>query len=313
MPIDTVVAGVDFSDESELACRQALAVARRAGARLVLVHAAALPDADAGVPDSMKATQDAYLAVLRGRVSEDQRALAALRERLDGQGADVSHVVIDGFADDAIGNAAAELHADLVVLGSRGRRGLSRLLLGSVAERVVRTSPVPVLVARGERDAADGGFKKILVATDFSAGATRALALARAIANPDATIDLVHWWTLPAMSRAHATDEVEAMVAEMRAEFVASGERRCQEAVDAGAGAGAEIHWQLREGDALDGILAFAAAERCDLIVLGTHGRRGLRRLILGSTAENVVRHAPCAVLVAQAPAAATDADDAAG
>lgn len=309
MALATIVVGVDFSDEAALASRLALAVARRAGARLVLVHAAAMPDAAYGVPDSMVGTRDAYLAILRDRVADDQRALGELRERLDGQGAEVSHLVIDGFADDAIGHTAEELGADLVVVGSRGRRGLSRLLLGSVAERVVRTSPVPVLVARGERDAADGGFRRILVATDFSAAAERGLALAREVAAADATIDLVHWWTVPQLSRAHATDEVDATLAEIRAEVTTAGERRCRAAIADVPAGGPSVRWHVVEGDAQDGVLEWATREGSDLIVVGSHGRRGLRRLILGSTAEAIVRHAPCSVLVSHAPPAPPSAD----
>ncbi|MCB9565199.1 MAG: universal stress protein [Kofleriaceae bacterium] len=301
MSLRTIVVGVDFSSESELGCRQALAIARRSGARIVLVHAAAIPDPAVGLPDSMRGTADAYLHVLRDRVTADQHALAELNARFAGQGAEISQVVVDGFADDAIPAAARELGADLLVVGSRGRRGLSRLLLGSVAERIVRAAEVPVLIARGAADAADGGFRRILVATDFSPAGEPALDVAFDVAAEGATIDLVHWWQVPSLSRAHAAEEVDATVAEIRAGVIEHGRRRAEESIALRDDASVTIAWHLREGDPQDGIQDWATGHDNDLIVVGSHGRRGLRRLILGSTAEATVRHATCSVLVARA------------
>jgi len=300
MAIRTIVVGVDFSPVSEVACRQAIGVARRSGARVVLAHAAAIPDHPEGLPTSMGETAQAYLGVLRGRIAEDKRALAELGDRLGGQGVDVSHVLVDGFPDDALVTAAHELAAELIVTGSHGRRGLGRIVLGSVAERVARTAPVPVLVARGAGDAADAGFQRILVATDFSEAADRGLDLPLALAADGATVELVHFWQLPALSRAHAAEEVDATLAEIRAGMEQHGAERGAEALAARDTTRAQVRYALREGDARDGIVDLARIAGCDLVVVGSHGRRGLRRLLLGSVAESTVRHAPCSVLVAR-------------
>src|SRR5687767_2067717 len=124
MAIRTIVVGVDFSPVSEVACRQAVGVARRTGARVVLAHAAAIPEQPEGLPSSMSDTAQAYLGVLRGRMADDKRALAEISERLGGQGVDLSHVLVDGFPDDALVTAAHDLAAELIVTGSHGRRGL---------------------------------------------------------------------------------------------------------------------------------------------------------------------------------------------
>ena len=300
MAIRTIVVGVDFSPVSEVACRQAVGVARRAGARVVLAHAAAIPEQPEGLPSSMSDTAQAYLGVLRGRMADDKRTLAEIGDRLGDQGVDISHVLVDGFPDDALVTAAHDLGAELIVTGSHGRRGLGRILLGSVAERVVRAAPVPVLVGRGAHDAADGGFHRILVATDFSDASERGFDLALSIAAEGAAVELVHFWQLPALSRAHAADEVDATLADIRAGMEQHGAERGAESLATRDTTRANVRYSLREGDARDGIVDLARIAGCDLVVVGSHGRRGLRRLLLGSVAESTVRHAPCSVLVAR-------------
>ena len=121
------------------------------------------------------------------------------------------------------------------------------------------------------------------------------------VAAEGATIDLVHWWQVPSLSRAHAAEEVDATVAEIRAGVIEHGRRRAEESIALRDDARVTIAWHLREGDPQDGIQDWATGHDNDLIVVGSHGRRGLRRLILGSTAEATVRHATCSVLVARA------------
>jgi nucleotide-binding universal stress UspA family protein len=277
----TVLAGTDFSPASEVAARQALGVARRAGARLVLAHAAALPDER-----------------LPASVADDRAQLGEIGERLRGQGAEISHVLVDGFADDALATAAHDLGADLIVTGAHGRRGLGRLLLGSTAERIIRIATVPVLVARGAPDAADGGFHRIVVASDFSEAGERGFDTALELAAPGATVDLVHFWQMPSISRAHAGGEVDATLADIRADAEEHGKRKGAEALASRDTSRATVRFQLREGDTRDGLVDLAKVSGADLIVVGSHGRRGLRRFLLGSVAESTVRHAPCSVLV---------------
>ena len=296
----SILVAVDFSPPSEVAARQALAIARRAGGRLVLAHAAAIPDEPEGLPPSMASTAQAYLDVLRARAADDRAQLGELADRLGGAGVEVSHVLVDGFADDAIVTAAADLGAELLVVGSHGRRGLGRVILGSIAERIVRNAAVPTLVARGAADAADGGFDRVLVATDFSEPADRGLDLALELAAPGATVDVAHFWQAPVLSRAHAADEVDATIGEIRGGLEQHARERGADALAARDTTRATVRYTVREGDTRDGIVDLARIAGCDLVVVGSHGKRGLRRLFLGSVAEWVVRHAPCSVLVAR-------------
>lgn len=134
-----ILCAVDFSPCSDEAMRWAFALARNYGAEVHLVHADELPTY--GLPEG---------SLLDERRREDQRA--ALRELAAahaGEGVPIHHVLLHGKAPyQAIVDRVAQIGADLVVIGTHGRRGPGRILLGSVAERVVRLSPVPVVTVR---------------------------------------------------------------------------------------------------------------------------------------------------------------------
>ncbi|HUH06089.1 MAG TPA: universal stress protein [Kofleriaceae bacterium] len=298
--LNHIVVGVDFSPESEAAVAQAMAVARRAGARLTLLHVGAVPDAPLGVPESMAATAAAYTQVVKQQLAEDRDALEALRERLLGQGVEVFHAVYDGFADTGIVEAAKELEADLIVVGTHGRTGLKRFILGSVAERVVRLASVPVLVARATDAPLAGGYAKLLVPTDFSASAEEALELAQALAAEDATIHLLHAWQLPPMSSASSAPVKAAddLFGEVRRSITNAVDETGEQLVDRHVDGGANLSFESVEGSPAHAIQEAIARHQPDVVVLGSHGRRGVTRLLLGSVAENTVRHAPCSVVV---------------
>lgn len=287
MGVQTIVVGVDLSERSEPTCRHALRIARRTHARIVLVHATALPELPEGLPASMQDTAAAYLGILRARAAEAERELAALATRLDDGTVTISYRLIDGFPDDGLVHAADEHGAGLIVTS------------GPIAERVVRTAHQPVLVARGPAAAGDT-YRTICVATDFTEAAEHGVDLALALAADDARIDVIHFWAAPPVPRGHATHEADDTVEEIRAGMVLHGNERGAATIAARGDAGARLRYLLREGDPTEGIAEYAAAEGCDLVVVGSHGRRGLRRLLLGSVAEATVRHAPCSVLVAR-------------
>ena len=194
----------------------------------------------------------------------------------------------------------AEDHAiDLIVMGTHGRRGFRRLLMGSVAEEVVRLAPCPVFTVGGQ-EASDGSWaiRRIVAPVDFSdharLAARHAAALAEAYA---ADLDLLHVIEAAALPTATApfvaaftvsADEaqlilqeaLERYTAELEAEFPAIG----------------EVGAFVRVGRPASDIVDFAEAHDADLLVLGSHGRSGMERLLMGSVAEQVIRTAPCPV-----------------
>jgi nucleotide-binding universal stress UspA family protein len=139
----TIMAGTDFSDTSRVALDWALDLARTLGARVVIGHVYDLPII--GLPDA-SILVDAQTAA---RLSnEAQAALDAEVARVAKRGPAVEGMLRQGDPRDALPEIAGACQAGLIVVGSHGRRGLRRAVLGSVAESIVRTSAVPVVVVR---------------------------------------------------------------------------------------------------------------------------------------------------------------------
>ncbi|HEY8368053.1 MAG TPA: universal stress protein [Thermodesulfobacteriota bacterium] len=148
--VSLIVVPTDFSAGSEAAAQQAAWLAGRLGARLHVVHAfVGLTHSAAGVApglmDDLRAAEEA----MRGQARRDLEAFAERFAREAG-GVPVTTALVEAgvSAADAIVRAATEAKADLIVMGTHGRTGLRRALLGSVAERVVRTADIPVLVVK---------------------------------------------------------------------------------------------------------------------------------------------------------------------
>lgn len=137
-----VLLPIDFSDSSTEALDYALALAEKLGARVTLMHAYETPLF--GYPEGAFITPE----VATQMASSAQSALEAVAAQHAGRGVSVVPFLHNGDPRDGIVNVARELHADLIVMGTHGRRGIARALLGSVAEHVVRTAPCPVLTVR---------------------------------------------------------------------------------------------------------------------------------------------------------------------
>jgi nucleotide-binding universal stress UspA family protein len=289
MTLRRIAVAVDFSPESIYAFDHAVGLARRDGAAVTMVHVAVTIDPlEIGLPDA--ATLPAFRQLIVEDASATERALTELRARAVGVAVD--SVVVDGFPDAALVAAAAERDADLVVLGTHGRTGLGRALLGSVAEKVIRTAGRDVMVARGAPPA--GGYASVLVPTDFSPLSERALDAALALVADGGEVILFHAWHLPG---GHPRSKTVDDAFEPVRQAVADGaRRRGAEVIASRAGGRATLRVEVAEGNPARAIDQRAAG--CDLIVMGGHGRRGLRRWLLGSTAEATVRGAPCSVVV---------------
>jgi nucleotide-binding universal stress UspA family protein len=190
---------------------------------------------------------------------------------------------------------------DLIVVGTRGKSGLEHVVLGSTAERIIRMAPCPVLVVRGAGglpSAEPVTVHRILVPVDFSDCAMNALEYAVLVAQrAKASLRVLH--VLEPVSYgldftlSHATQR-EAARAGMT--------ERLTNLVTALHRGGLTADFQLRGGLPSDSILEAAAASEADLIVMGTHGRRGLSHAFWGSVAESVLRKSPCPVLAVRSP-----------
>lgn len=297
MKLSTILVGVDFSRSSRVALEHALDIARHTDARLVLVYVGVTPQRPDSVPDGILPMFTEYERILKGYLAEDRRRLAELRARCVDEGVDVSAMIVDDLPDRGICKAAAESDADLVVVGTHGRTGMKRLLLGSVAERVVRLSGHDVLVAPPGARPTAGGYREILVAMDFSAMAEAGLRAAIALAAPGARIDILHCSSIPAIAFGHvpsmrALAEPLARQAHAQGQALLAGYTR----------PGLSLAFHTIDAQPMQGIIEWHDRHRYDLAVVGSHGRRGLRRFLLGSVAEAIVRHASTPVLVVHRP-----------
>lgn len=295
--MNRIVVGVDFSSESELAARQAIAIGRRTGAEVVLAHVASTVELPPVGPDPearVRAALDMYRTLVARDIERDRALLAELRTRLEGQGPVVSHVLAEGYADTVLASSATELGADLLVIGTHGRSGLQWFLLGSNAQKIVRSSEIDVLVAR--RECPPGGYRRVLAAIDFTPSSLRALDRAIEMAAPAARIDVVYFFQLaganwgPALTvDVELTQETARAVARQAEPILAERRQRA-----------GDLHFTAIDQPAIPGIVHLAERQPYDLVVVGSHRRRGIRRAFLGSVAETVARRSPCSVLIAR-------------
>ena len=187
---------------------------------------------------------------------------------------------------------AGSMTASLIVIGTHGRGGFEQLVLGSVAEKVLRKARCPVLAVPPDAGgSAQVAFRRILCATDFSEPSSHALAYAQTLAAPTAAnLSLVHVLEWP-FGDTVGPDAVTTLRQSLEAEA-----KDNLAALAAGAGARVAESVVLR-GKPSREILAFARARSVDLIVMGVSGRGALDMAILGSTTHQVLHGAPCPVL----------------
>ena len=192
---------------------------------------------------------------------------------------------------------ASTLPADLIVLGTHGRGGFERLLLGSVTEKVLRRAPCPVITVPPPSVATSRmPFKRLLCAVDFSEPSLAALRYAVSLGKEsDAHLTVVHVLEFPRVD--DIPSERPFDLARYRAAVEADAHRKLQELITEDMRTWCEPETRLLYGKPYEQVLATATQERDDLIVLGVHGRSALDRMLFGSTTNQVVRHATCPVL----------------
>jgi nucleotide-binding universal stress UspA family protein len=149
MTIQHIFVPTDFSPYADRAVDYAIALARTLQARLTLLHVMHLPQWEMG--EMSPSSLDAYV---QGREADAQHQMQTAQARVAHAGLPCDSAIIEGVPYRTIVDLAGNRAVDLIVMGTHGRTGLLHVLLGSVAERVVRLAPCPVLVTRGSRDTA---------------------------------------------------------------------------------------------------------------------------------------------------------------
>jgi nucleotide-binding universal stress UspA family protein len=191
----------------------------------------------------------------------------------------------------------------LIVMGTHGRTGFDRLLLGSVAETVLRRAPCPVLTVPRQVLSPTHGliFGRILCAIDFSPASLRALDFAASLAARGGPgIDVLHVVEIFADSGG-LRDQAVPDTQDFRANVARAALQRLTAAIPVAIRARCTIRELITVGRAYTGILRVADEQDSELLVLGVHGRNAADRMIFGSTTQHVVRHAACPVLTIRA------------
>jgi nucleotide-binding universal stress UspA family protein len=288
----TILVAADFSENSAHAFRVAGAVAVEEKTRLIVLHVVApdrvaaeraSPGQAAAEPSGASGAED-QLQILKRRM----RAVYSPSGPIDVQ----YRLTERDDAASEILRVADAIGADLIVMGTHGRTGLRRLVAGSVASTVLAKAHCSVLALRsGQGEHKADAMRVILHPTDFSKDSAAALRVARSLARDHgARLIVLHVVPLDAFLDGNLEAELDT--------------RDYQDSLDAmrirlgGPDPRYPVETRLVRGFEAEEILREARDFACDLIVMGTHGRTGLARLLMGNTAESVLPKAECPVLV---------------
>lgn len=296
IPLETIVVPTDFSSYANHAFRYASALARQFGAKLQFVN----------VIDTRPL--EVYWGIYGGQAGTDklkgelkaaaEKKLAALSRKADNAGVASASTIRTGDPATEILAVANEVNANLIVIASHGHSGLEHMILGSTCEHVVRDADMPVLAVKyPEHEFVDEAgttlkLAKVLCPYDFSSYARAALATATELCRQfGARLLLVHvvesWLDYPEF-----TPAVDLTLSDELAE-------KAKEQLDEVARGieGVEVEARVAQGAPHVTLARLAKDDNVDLIVTATHGRSGLKRVLLGSVAERLLRQAECPVM----------------
>ena len=283
MRIGTILHPTDFSDTADRALGVAVDLATRYDAVLHLFHGVLL-HADSPTAPPLDACAAAATEQAARLVERDPtRRLPTVQ---------VSHLhAVDPF--EAIMERVTQLQPDLIVMGTHGRTGLGRLLMGGTAEKVLRHAPGNVLTVKAAVHLRDPGTpRRILVPVDFSDGSAQALDAARWLARgADTRLHLLHVVEpLPALYYAGP--------AERRFELDGDLRQRIERSLQEWSGDLDGARWSVVEGHVPTEIARVARNTEADLVVVGTRGLTGVQHVLIGSVTERVCRSCEAPVLV---------------
>jgi nucleotide-binding universal stress UspA family protein len=281
-----ILAAIDLTPDSELALERAIGLAAYWGARLYILHAVD----DDSLPSAREASGRAKTAEaeIERRMKENPAVTGFEFEVFTNLGNPVERILA----------TCDRLYIDLLVIGAGKKKTLGQRLLGSTVERVLRQALQPVLIVRNHTT---GPYGKLAVATDFSEPSRVALECAVGLF-PNREIAVVHAYEV-ALHGLLSSDRMTGPLAERHeremSEYVQQSLNKCVAEMRASA-----PRLSLDSGIGTPEAVMSGVVEReaVDLVVVGTHGRTGARRVLLGSVAERLIGSLPCDVLAVPTP-----------
>lgn len=278
-PLQTVAIATDFSEPASVAVAWGHRLAALHGARVFLLHAVA-------------GSSDHHLSP-----EEAQRGLEGMATAMRGEGLRVDIVTAAGSPAEVLRTSAERCGADLLVIGSLGHGLLKRLLLGSVADELLRTATMPLLVVHPRDGQRQIQFRSALVGVDFNDPAQRAAEMALRLLerSEQSRLLLLAATQLP---MTFVGPDAPAMPLIEVSEVDSAAREGVQRLTRDLGGHGMAVEGLVCPGAPSEAIADTAEDRRVDFIAVGSEPRRGAARVLLGSTARDVVHHAICPVLV---------------
>ncbi len=270
----SIVAATDFSTRSQRALRRAGRLAQQADAELTLIRVV-----DDDQPQSWI---DMECRESNKFLNEQMGSLAELR------GVRCRIVVTTGEAFDGILRTAKEASADLIVMGSHRKELLRDVFVGTTIERVIRTGPYPVLMVNTD---SEHPYRYVVAGVDMSEPSAHALKTAKALGLiDDANLTVVHAFMAVAKGKLYVANASQDQIED----YVASERMQASEELFSFLKAlglsGARWSYRIEEGGGFEVISRVVKETAPDLVIIGTHGRSGIMKMLIGSVAEEVLR-----------------------
>lgn len=280
----TILVGFDESQAGKAAVIEASNWIRKHGGQILLVHAVFFDTEEFGIAPEQ----------LEKRLKVGEKICVQTKQMVITEfGIEAKYLLCEGEPHEVIIDTARGRNADLIVLGTYGRRGLNRLLMGSVTSGVIAGAPADVLVVKKPCSECSGEYGSILVPFDGSEFSRKAMTRACRLSKVDNS-EITALYVIP---------RYEEMIDFFRTDSIQKSLRReAERIISAAAGIasaeGVEIKEEIVDGVADEKIVESVKKLSNDLIIMGSHGYSGVDRALLGSTAERVILNATCPVLV---------------
>ena len=255
---------------------------------------------------------DVYDQIISGEQDAANDYLATISQRLVGEGLSIETVVRQGTAVENLLDLADELGVFAIAMATHGRGGMQRLVFGSVAEQLIQQSTVPTLLVRVKDGVAVAppphGLRRLLVPLDGSGLAERALDAALELAAPDSELLLLR--VVPPVMEVRPYVDVVTTTPDADAidHLLADAQTYLDSIAAPLTAAGRAVSTLVEAGNPSEAILQISHAQDFDLVVMATHGHTGANRMLLGSVADRVVRHAELPIFLVSARALAARA-----
>ena len=283
MMYKNILLGFDDSKFSEAALVETMHWAKAHDSKVTLVHAVFFDSEEFCISPSQleKRFEDGRAAC--------ERAVGTYCRMFD---VDIEFMVVQGEPHQVIPDAARKIDADLIVMGTYGRRGLRRMFMGSVTAGVILNAPCDVLVVKRKCEECTGEYSRILIPYDGSESSSKAIGHVHKLTNGNpANVTILY--VVPDYEGMEylRTNSIKKRIGEEATRIVLEGERLAEKK-------GIKASTLIENGRAADRITATAQGLGSDLIIVGSHGWHGFDKTILGSTTERVIMQSPVPVLV---------------